>query len=441
MRAPARPHARLTTDPEPHQPDGRRRGRAVAVLTAVALVIAALTPSLATSPASATPGTTDPARDPAVIIRWNSVAMDVLTASGRPLLTQPFVVATMHVAVYDAVVAIEGGYRPFRTTLTAPAGASSTAAAAQAAHDVLVAYLPANAAVFDAALAESLAPVPDGAGKTQGVSIGQAAAAATLGDRAGDGTQSGPLPPMKDPGPGVWAPTPPATEGLTPWLAYARPFSMRSPDQFRPKPPPALDSTRYRRALDEVRRLGSATSTERTAEQTLVARFWADQPIAQNQRTLRNHAAQLDWDIAATARLFAATMTSEADAFIACWDAKFHYQLWRPWQSVPTVEPGWTPLLGTPNHPEFPSAHGCLTGSLAYSLARLMGTDEIGLTIDAANLGGLTRHFATRQDLLTEVGEARIWGGLHYRFSVDAGLHLAHRVVNNNLSRNFKPVS
>jgi hypothetical protein len=344
------------------------------------------------------------------------------------------------VAMYDAVVAIEGRYRPFGSAVTAPSGASSAAAAAAAAHDVLVGYLPASAAVFDAALVESLADVPDGAGKSDGVAVGQAAAAATLADRAGDGSQSGPMPPMYEPGPGVWAPTPPATSGLTPWLAYARPFGMHAPDQFRPSPPPGLDSMRYRRALDEVRRVGAATSTERTEEQTLIARFWGDQPIAQNQRALRNHAAALGWDIASTARLFAAALTSQADAIVACWDAKYHYQLWRPWQSVPTVQPGWTPLLGTPNHPEFPSAHGCVTGSLGYTLSRLMGTAEIGLDVDAANLGGLTRHYATRQDLLTEVGEARIWGGLHYRFSVEAGLHLAHRVVNHNLSRNFVPV-
>jgi hypothetical protein len=415
--------------------------RAVARITAGALAIATLGPTAAPSLASATaPTATDPGRDPAVIAEWNATAMGVLTPSGRPLLTQPFVVATMHVAMYDAVVAVEGVYQPFGTTLAAPAGASSAAAAAVAAHDVLVAYLPASSSVFDAALVASLAAVPDGSGETDGVAVGQAAAAATLAHRADDGSQAGPVPPLREPGPGVWAPTPPATAGLTPWLAYARPFSMRAPDQFRPHPPPAPGSVRYSDALDEVRRLGAATSTERTEEQTLIARFWGDQPIAQNQRALRNQAARLGWDIAATARLFAAALTSQADALIACWDAKYHYQLWRPWQSVPTVQPGWTPLLGTPNHPEFPSAHGCVTGSLGYTLSRLMGTDQIDLTIDAANLGGLSRHYASREDLLNEVAEARIWGGLHYRFSVDAGLHLAHRVVNHNLSRNFHPV-
>lgn len=375
--------------------------------------------------------------DPAVIWEWNQIAMDVLTPSTRPLLTQPFVVTAMHVAMYDAVVAIEGHARPFTTRIRAPRGASAEAAAAAAAHTVLVGFVPEAAAVFDAELAESLAAIPDGRAETAGVWVGERAGQGTLDDRLDDGTQSGDNPPVRPPGTGVWAPTPPATVGHTPWLARAEPFSMRRPDQFRPSAPPRLDSRRYERALDEVRRVGSATSTERTAEQTATARFWADQPIAQSQRVLRNHAAGLDWDIAATARLFAAVTTSQGDALIACWDAKYHYQLWRPWQSVPTVEAGWTPLLGTPNHPEFPSAHGCLTGALAYSLAAVMGTHHIDLDVDAANVGQ-TRHFSTRNDLLREIGEARIWGGLHYRFSVDAGVEIARQVVAFNLHRNFR---
>ena len=180
--------------------------------------------------------------------------------------------------------------------------------------------------MFDAALVESLAEIPDGQAEADGIAVGEAAGWGTLALRQDDGTQSGPLPPMLPPGPGVWAPTPPNTVGLTPWLATAQPYTMHSPDQFRPAPPPALDSGRYRRALDEVRRLGGSTSTERTVEQTEIARFWADQPIAQGQRTLRRKAEQLGWDLAATAHLFAATMTSQADAIIACWDAKYTYQ-------------------------------------------------------------------------------------------------------------------
>lgn len=413
-----------------------RRGRRLQLLTTAAIVAV---PALVAGPAAAGHDQPPPADRPggSVIWEWNQTAMDVLTPSNRPLLTQPFVVAAMHVAMYDAVMAVEGYAEPFGTAITAPAGASSEAAAATAAHRVLVGFLPGNAGVFDAALAESLAAIPDGSAESDGVAVGEAAGWGTLAYRLGDGTQAGPLPPMLPPGPGVWAPTPPATTGLAPWLATAAPYTMRSPDQFRPAPPPSLESARYRRALDEVRRLGSATSTERTAEQTAVARFWGDQPIAQGQRTLRGKAQQLDWDIARTAHLFAAVMTSQADAIIGCWDAKYTYQFWRPWQAVPTIEAGWTPLLPTPNHPEFPSAHGCVTGSMAYAMSAVMGTHRIALDVDAQNVGA-TRHYATLDQLLDELGNARILAGLHYRFSTDAGIRIAERVVAQNLRHNFR---
>jgi hypothetical protein len=418
----------------PPAPGRARRPHRLAALAAAATVSAAAL-GVTPTPVAADPAPR-PAEDGSLIREWNATAMDVLTPSGRPLLTQLFVVAAMHVAMYDAVMAIEDHAAPFATHIRAPSGASVEAAAATAAHRVLVGFLPASASVFDGALADSLAGVPDGPAEAQGILVGQAAGWGTLALRLHDGSQTGPLPPMLPPGPGVWAPTPPNTTGLHPWLATAQPFAMRSPDQFRPSPPPALDSARYQRALDEIRRLGGTTSTQRSAEQTTIARFWSDQPLVQNQRTIRVHAEKLNWGLAPTARLFAAVLTSEADAMVACWDAKFHYQLWRPWQSVPTVEPGWTPLLTTPNHPEYPSAHGCLTGALAHSLARIMRTRRIGVEITAANLG-TTRHYATRDDLLNEVAMARIWGGLHYRFSVEAGLRLADQVVDHNLDRNF----
>ena len=417
-----------------------RRRRRLAALGAAALVAG---PMLVSAPAAAAPDAQPlpdaTTTDGSVIWEWNETAMDVLTPSGRPLLTQPFVVTAMHVAMYDAVMAIEPHAEPFGTVITAPLGASSEAAAATAAHRVLVGFLPEHAAVFDAALAESLAAVPDGPAETAGVAVGAAAGWGTLAYRLDDGTQSGPLPPTRPAGPGVWAPTPPATVGLAPWLGTATPYALRSSDQFRPPPPPDIASGRFRRALDEIRRVGGATSTERTAEQTAIARFWADQPIAQGQRAMRAKAQALGGDIATTARLFAAVMTSQADTIIACWDAKYTYQFWRPWQSVPTVEAGWVPLLGTPNHPEYPSAHACVTGSMGLALARVLGTHRIDMDIHAANVG-VTRHFETLDDLLDEVAAARIWGGLHYRFSVETGLRLADRVVDHNLRRNFRLV-
>lgn len=424
-----------TTVPTDAPRASSRRSRWSLGLAAGALVVAPIAGSTAAEAEGGQPPV--PAADGSVIWEWNETAMGVLTPSGRPLLTQPFVITAMHVAMYDAVVAIEGFAEPFATAITAAPGASSEAAAATAAHRVLVGFLPSDAGVFDAALTATLAEIPDGPAERDGIAVGEAAGWGTLAYRLGDGTQAGVSPTARPPGPGVWAPTPPATSGLAPWLANATPYTMRSADQFRPAPPPSLESGRFRRALDEVRRLGSATSTERTVDETTIARFWGDQPIAQGQRALRTQAQRLDWDIAATARLFAAVMTSQADAIIACWDAKFTYQFWRPWQSVPVVEPGWTPLLATPNHPEFPSAHGCVTGSLARAMATVMGTRRIDLDIDALNIG-VTRHYESLDGLLHELGEARIMAGLHYRFSTEAGLRIAERVVTQNLRHNFR---
>ncbi len=405
------------------------------LVTLLAAVVLGL--SMAAVPSAAAIQSSTDTHDPgSEIVHWNELAMDVMTPSGRPVTTQHFVVTAMHVAMYDAVVAIEGKFEPFLTDITAPDGASPTVAAATAAHRVLVEFLPADAATFDAALAVTLADSPDGQAEQDGSAVGEAAGWGTLAARLADGSQAGPSPAVPPPGTGVWQPTPPATSGLNPWIAVAKPYTLHRNDQFRPKPP-SLDSRRYQRDLDEVRRVGGAISTERTAEQTEIARFWSDQPIAQNQRTLRHHAVTLNWGLPETARLFAAVLTSEADAFIACWDAKFHHALWRPWQSVPLLEPGWVPLLGTPNHPEFPSAHGCLTGALAYSLARLMGTDAIDLEIHATTTN-TTRHFDTVEQLISEVGNARIWAGLHYRFSVDAGVLIAERVVRQNLNHHFR---
>lgn len=417
----------------------RNQGRSKRCRGLLSLLLAGfLGASIAPSPtAAAAQPASESGFGGAEIVRWNELAMDVLTPSGRPVTTQHFVVTAMHVAMYDAVMAVEGGFEPFGTDIAAPDGASATVAAATAAHRVLVGFLPDNAGTFDAALAVTLAESPDGQAEQDGFAVGEAAGWGTLAARLGDGSQSGPSPSVPPPGTGVWQPTPPAVSGLNPWIAEAKPYTLHRNDQFRPRPP-SLDSRRYVRDLEEVRRLGGATSTARTAEQTEIARFWADQPIAQNQRTLRNHAEKLGWDLAGTARLMAAILTSEADAFIACWDAKFHYSLWRPWQSVPALEPGWAPLLATPNHPEFPSAHGCLTGALAYSLPRLMGTDQIDLDIDATTTN-TTRHYDTAEQLITEVGDARIWGGLHYRFSVDAGVRIAERVVRQNLGHHFRP--
>jgi hypothetical protein len=231
--------------------------------------------------------------------------------------------------------------------------------------------------------------------------------------------------------------------GVSSWLDGVRPFVLRSAAQFRPAAPPSLKSRTWARAYEEVRLIGSATSTERTAAQTETARFWSEPPYVQNQKALRALTQDRGLSAVRTAQLFALADSASADALIACWDAKFHYVFWRPFSAIPAgdtdgnpatrPDPAWTPLLATPNHPEYPSAHGCATAALFGVVAGLLGTHRIDVTLEAA-VTGTSHHFATLEQLIREVGNARVWGGLHWRFSTETGVRLGEKVARVVLS-------
>lgn len=356
---------------------------------------------------------------------WNEITMTTLAGAAVAAPEQPVYLAYVHRAVYDGVRRAAGKH------------ASTPAAAAAAAHTVLTHNFPAQRAILDQRYAEALATVPDDRARRAGLAAGRAAAGKLLRDRTGDGL-NGATKPAPPTGPGVWIPTPPNTIGLSSWLGEMRPFALRSPSQFRPPAPPALTGKRWATAYNETRLLGSATSTQRTAAQTETARFWADAPFAQNQRALRAYTQARGMSTLRTAQLFALADTAAADALIACWDAKYRFVFWRPFSAIPAgdtdgnpatpADPGWQPLLGTPNHPEYPSAHGCATTAMFTVVARLVGTRHLGLDMDSV-LTGTTHHFATLDHLIREVGNARVWGGLHWRFSTDAGVHLGALVA------------
>ena len=237
----------------------------------------------------------------------------------------------MAIAVYDAVMAVEGGYEPFAVDIDAPDGASSEAAVAAAARRVLVHYLPGQAAsIVEPAYESSLATIPDGQAEMDGVATGDAVAARLIELRAGDGfrapvTYTPPNPPI----PGVWLPTAP-TPPVGTYLGLMDPFSLRSADQFRPSGPPRLDSRRWARDYNEVKEIGSSTSTTRTAEQTLAARFWDEPPVQQAHGSFRRFVLDHQLDIVDAARFMAMISVTYADAFIACFDAKYVYTFWRP---------------------------------------------------------------------------------------------------------------
>jgi hypothetical protein len=421
-----------------------------------ALLRAALALSIA-APAAVAAGEVSadhpqPAETPDTFVtEWDAVGTQAFSASGLSPGEGFPIFAYVAVAVYDSVVAIDGGYVPFAVDVGASPTASAEAAVAAAAHRVLVHYLPAQqSTILDPAYTASLARIPDGSAKVEGMALGERVAQLWIDQRAGDGFRA-PTAPYVTPNPpipGVWIPTAATTPvGLSTRLMT--PFSLDSPDQFRPPPPPALDSNTWARDYNEVKELGSATSTTRTDEQTLAARFWAEAPVQQDRGSLRRLIGDRRLGIADAARLMAMASVADADAFIACFDAKYEYAFWRPITAVRagdtdgnenTVgDPSWAPLLPvTPNHPEYPSAHGCITSAGGAAIARFLGTDRIDYTVPS--LTGLgDRTFKTVRDLEKEVGDARIWGGIHYRSAVDAGITIGRKVAHQLLAEHFQP--
>lgn len=386
------------------------------------------------------------------VIAWNAIARRAsITVAAQPIPHAQVSLAYVQAAVYDAVVAIEGRYQPYAAALGPHPDASLPAAVAAAAYRVLLHYFPAQQAALDADYAAALLAIPDGPPKDEGVAVGEAAAAALIALRQGDGLAANTGFTMPAPGPGVWQ-LPAGQNALTPWMGHLRPFLIERADQFRPGPPPALDSAAYAADYAEVKAYGGTVSAVRSAEQMDAARFWSTNPIAQNNIAYQDLARARVFDAAQTARLFAMGNLVGADALIACFDAKYHYLFWRPQFAIPAGDndgnpatqgdPSWTPLVGTPPHPEYPSAHGCNTAAQAEVYAAVLGTNRIAVDIRSAAPGLVrpTRHFARVIDLVQEIQNARIWGGLHYRSSAVAGVNTGRKVAHEALKHYFLPV-
>ena len=380
---------------------------------------------------------------------WNERAVTMaVTLAKRPPGPAFAETAIVDLAMYDAVNAISGEpYEPYAGRIEADAGASSDAAASQAAHDVLVWLYPGLAGEVDEALAASLARLPDGLAKDAGVSAGAAAARLMIADRTGDGRDA-PATYAPAPAPGVWQPTPPQyLPAQAPGLPHVKPFVLDSASAFRPGPPPRLTSRAYARGWDEVRRRGARDGAERSPAETETALFWSEHATTQYNRLFARLAARRDAGSVERARLYAVLNSVAADALIANFDAKYHYGLWRPVHSIPgagldanrrtAADPSWEPLVTTPNHPEYPSAHSSLTQALVVVLGELDGLDATVFEVDSA-VTRTTRRFQRAPDIEREVREARITGGLHYRFSMNVGRSLGARVGHYVLNHAFR---
>lgn len=407
--------------------------RHLAVAGALALVLA--------------PSSTRPAQAGAneTIDAWNERAITLLATQLKKGPGAAFVdMALVHAAMYDAVNAIHGApyapyapYAPDAAAQETDPRASVAAASAQAAHDVLAALAPGHAGALHDALTLDLAAVPEGAAKSAGIAAGADAARAVLALRAHDGRNAD-VPFAPGTAPGAWQPTPPQyLAAMTPWLAEVTPFVLRRPSQFRPGPPPALDSRAYARGYDEVRLRGAKSGATRDEGETGTARFWAEHAAVQYCRYFRRLAAAHDLAPLERTRFYALLHMAAADALITVWDAKMHYAFWRPVHAIPRAaedgnaatraDAAWEPLLTTPNHPEYPSAHSVLTGAIVVVLADWFGSDDVASALDST-VTNTTHEYQRFTDIAREVGEARITGGLHFRFSTERGLATGVRV-------------
>jgi hypothetical protein len=436
-----------------HPRISQSKKRWLLALMLMTLAIGSLTPNSACAQHSPVSQLNDVAQADAqtdMVLDWNDHAVnEIVGIAGQRPERGLIRLAMVHVAIYDAVNAIDGHpFQSYASTPTVVSPASPEAATAAAAHDVLVALFPARLAELDAHYSTSLATIPDGPAKDNGISVGQQAASGILGLRANDGRDAV-VTYTPGSGPGVWIPTPPAfLPAAAPEAAFVQPFLLNSPSQFRAEAPPELTSDTWTRDYNETKSLGSATSTTRTAEQTDIGRFWADQPILQWNRTWRKISMARGLSLSDNARFFAMLTTASADAIIACWDSKYFYSFWRPVTAIragdtdgnPGTEPdpNWIAVVVTPNHPEYPAAHGCFSGASTNTLRFFFGTDRFDFTIDS-NVAGLTnpvRSFGRFSQALDEVLDARVYGGMHYRNSTKKGAKIGKQ-VSHYLTRHF----
>jgi hypothetical protein len=458
---------------EPHHREGVVRSMTRLLL--VTSMVAALSAS-AVGPASARPATGT------AVTAWNAVAgraaRDACLAPTNNPLHESRLYAAMHVAVHDALNAIDRRARPYAFRAEPMPAAAPEAAVAAAARGVLVPLLQqlpapfsdcvaANAAVapVEAAYTAALAAIPDGRAKRQGVGLGQAAAAAILARRATDGSET----PLFDTAypqgtrPGEWRFTPGFDFALAPGWAEVTPFVLRDSAQFRPGPPYAVTGSRYATDLAEVKRLGgdgTTTPSARTAEQTEVALFWVESSPLQWNRIARTVAAARGLDLWQSARLFGLLNMALADGYIASFDTKYHgYNYWRPVTAIRTADtdgnpdtsadPTWTPLVPTPPIPDYDSAHAVEGGAAAQVLRRFFGTDHLGFTTCSLTLpAGSTcddpapvlRSYTSFSQARDENGRSRILVGFHFRKAVQEGIDHGRQIGNRAVERTLQPV-
>lgn len=380
-----------------------------------------------------------PAARADAVTEWSQRAGEFIVASG--LITQPAsrVMAISHTAAFEAANAITRRYpRASRASLEAPAGASAEAAIAAAHRGVLVQLLPAQQAAIDAAYQKSLAALADGSAKDAGIAVGERAARELLAQRAVDAVEAVEAPEGYRPFTTAGRYVPTTIPAATQW-PQRKPWLMTSAAQFRPGPPPALTSERWARDYNEIKALGGKRSTQRSAEQTEIARFWTTTLPPIYHGVVRSVAEQPGRELMRNARLFAAFTQGIDDALIAVFDAKYHHAFWRPITAIRNgdldgndateADTAWLPFIDTPMHPEYPCAHCIQAGVVGAILRADIGdSPPPGLSATSASANGAQRRWPSVDAFVQEVGNARVYDGVHYRFSTEVGTEMGQRI-------------
>jgi PAP2 superfamily protein len=390
-----------------------------------------------------------------VVLDWNAIAVDTLVANKQNPFAQARYGAIVQLAVFEAVNAITGDYQPYLGTITAPPGASAEAAAIEAAYGVLSAYFP--SAALDAARANSLAQIPDGQAKIDGIATGDAAASAMVALRANDGSSP---PQFKIPGPpvpGEWQATPscPIVNGIAvgtlfQWQ-YVTPFGIARASDFLLDPPPALTSNKYAKTYNEVMTVGSVGSTERPPDRANVALFYAasSSTLVFNQAA-RQVSQEQGRSLSENARALALINMANNDSLVATFVNKYLYNFWRPETAIHAgdtdgnpktdPDPSYVPFIVTPCFPSYPSAHGSASNAAAEVMTRLYGEAGHSITMTNPAVPSIVLQYTSFKQITDDISDARVYGGIHFRTDQVAGAQLGRAVGTAVYKNNLSPL-
>jgi len=391
-----------------------------------------------------------------VVLDWNAIAVNTAVANGQNPFAQARSAAVVQLAVFESVNAITGEYHPYLGTITAPPGASPDAAAIQAAYRVVSTYFPASASTLDAERTNSLASIPDGQAKTDGIATGEAAALAMVALRANDGSSP---PQFKIPGSpvaGEWQATPscPIVNGVAVGIAFQwqniTPFGIPRAKDFLLDPPPALGSREYAKAYNEVMTVGSIYSTERPQDRSNVALFYAASSPTQVFNQVVQQVAQERWhSLTENARALAVVNMAMNDSLVASFLNKYHYNFWRPETAIHAGDTdgnrktqsdrSFVPFVTTPCFPSYPSNHGSAANGAAQILRHIYGECRHSITLSNPAVPDIVLQYTTFKQITDDISDARVYGGIHFRTDQDAGERLGKAVgkavYKNNLRR------